>query len=881
MIGNENTLLDPTPVASALINIGANTLTYAPSGDITIGMAPGASNATASAATSRVFVDSGATIDASGLKDVLIPASRNQITISPTTANDLADDPNYKGGFLEGVTVMVDPRLSGVRSDGVAWIGSPLIDAASYYQQVGVSVSELMTKGGSVTFGVSSFTGGTAANAPNVIVKAGAVIDISGGWVTYQAGQVHTTQLIDASGHIVDIGHADPNDTYVGIYQGFVVNHSHWGITEIYANPLRSGSYYQPQYTEGRDAGSLTIKGSAAVFDGTVDAQAFPGPVQIGDAQEGTGTSSIYGDERRVQAAPSQLPAGGFLFVQGQALNVSQLQDNPPVYTGGADIVVQSAADSQQLPASFGYRDTLPASQIGTIRLSGALLSNSGFSQVSLHTSGAVTVDADATVTLNPGGVFDVLAGRKVTIDGSVSAPSGNIALVTFDSRSISTGGSVFSSAPPTVGDFDIVVDGTLSTRGRWVNDFMPGSTGFEGSAWLDGGSITLYAAPRIANIISVTSGATPATSTDLSGSILINPARCLTSPGEGRIDQNGKFDLTARGGNLSLYNETGYFPIGTGVSGGIAGTLDGFRVTGLAYPLEGGGSQPYVPVNPDEINARVAIDPDAIRAQGFGGGGTFTLTTPEFAFSDDANSTASGNVTTLPLSFFSTAGFANYKITSYKTDLIANPFNNGLGGTDAILATQTLTIGNGQALNLTQSVLPNILNASQTAALMNLASGGDIFSVLAPAVPTNAWDQQAVNLTLGGLLELHVAQGGSIVGAAGSSLTVSGLLNEGRIRLPGGSITQQTILPQLYAPSGTLAIHALSDVFSVNPDGTITESAPSLVAGQSNLQLASSGTIYLLGLLDQGTGIELAPGSVTDLSGTSIRDPYAVLGGA
>jgi filamentous hemagglutinin family protein len=911
-IGNLNSRLISQPDSSALIDIGANAFVYAPSGNITIGAGPGATANMGTAATSRVFVDSGAVIDASGLKDVLIPASRNEITILPVTANDLADDPNYQGGFLSGMTVTVDPRLSGVRSDGVAWIGSPLINATSYYQQVGVSAAELMTKGGNVTLGVGSYAGtGAATTAPNVIVKAGAIVDVSGGWVTYQAGQVHTTQLVDASGHIIDIGHADPSDIYIGIYAGFTVNHPHWGIVETYANSIHSGSYYQPQYSEGRDAGSLTVKGSAAAIDGTVYAQAFPGEEQLLNGDAGTGTSTVYGDERAVQAAPSQLPAGGFLFIQAQAQLVSGGVAVPNSYAGGGDILVQSGADyvpqttnldyGQTVQATPGTGDTLgaltiptrdPASQLtpgqlGTIALSDRLLSNSGFSQVSLHTSGAVTVESNANVNLSPGGVFDILAGHRITIDGTVSAPSGNISLVTFDSRLISTGGSVFSTTPTVAGDFDIVVNGTLSVRGRWVNDFGLDSASIEGGAWLDGGSITLYAAPRVSDITSVPSGAAPATSTDLSGSILIDSGSLIDVSGGGRIDQNGKLDLLAHGGNLSLYDETSYFQIAKWENNGLAGSLSGFRINGLVYANALGGDVNYVPVNPDQINARVSIDPGAIKAQGFAGGGTFTLTTPEFAFSDDASSTASANATTLPLSFFSSAGFANYKITSYKTDLIANPFDNGLGGTDAVLATQTLTVGNGQNLALTQSMLPSVLNAAQNVALFNLASGGDLFSVLSPLVPADAWGRKGVNLTFGGLLELHVAQGGSITGDAGSSLTVSGLLNEGTIHLPGGSITQQTILPTLYTQSGVLGIHALSDIFTTNPDGSINENAASIFdANLTNAQLVGANSpnatphpIYLLGILDAGEGIELAPGSVTDLSGTSIRNPYAAVG--
>ncbi len=53
-----------------------------------------------------------------------------------------------------------------------------------------------------------------------------------------------------------------------------------------------------------------------------------------------------------------------------------------------------------------------------------------------------------------------------------------------------------------------------------------------------------------------------------------------------------------------------------------------------------------------------------------------------------------------------------------------------------------------------------------------------------------------------------------------------------------------------------------------------------------TNGQLAGSGQnaatdpIYFVGLLDADQGIVLAPGSVTDLSGTSIRDPYATVNG-
>ncbi|NVO13521.1 MAG: filamentous hemagglutinin family protein [Rhodoplanes sp.] len=883
--------LAPTTVGGpALIDIGANALVYVPSGNVTIGVSAGQYTGLGSPAGSRVFVDTGAVIDVSGLQNVPIPASRNTIDIKVTT-NDLADTSAYRNSFLYGTTVTVDPRLSGVRSDGVAWIGSPLINATSYYQQVGVSAAELMTRGGNVTLGAASFVAGSgaAAMAPNVILKPGAVVNVAGGWVTYQAGVVHTTRLIDASGRIVDIGKADPNATYVGVYDGSAVKHAHWGVTDTFTNLLRPGGTYQAEYTEGRDAGSLALVGSAAAFDGTLLAEAFAGVRQIAAGTKGTGTASVYGDSRAVQAAPSQLPAGGYLLVQAQGIGGAG--------AFGGDIVVVPASDYQANTAGLRYGQVLqvaadgsvtiptrdPASylsaeQMSTIRLSDALLSGSGLAAVSLGTSGNVTVPKRATVSLAAGGVFTVLAGRKITIDGTVSVPSGQIALTTYDSNFGITGGSVFAPSAAQIGDHDIVVDGTLSVAGRWVNDFGADAAGMAGPGWLDGGSITLYAAPRVTQGIA---GAT--TTADLSGSILINHGALLDLSGGGRVDRNGKLNLSAHGGNLSLYAETSWFEIASWVNLGLEGTLSGFRITGQTYSSKSNGIQPFLQINPDTINARVSIDAYAIRAQGFAGGGTFTLTTPEFAFSDDTASTASAKATRLPLSFFSSAGFSSYKITSYKTDLFTNPFNNGLGGTDAILATQTLTVGVGQTLNLVQSVLP-AQTAAQLTALRALGTGGDLFSVLTPGVPADAYDQKPVSLTLGGLLELHVAQGGSVTGAAGASLGISALFNEGTIRLPGGTIVQQTILPPLYTIAGTLGIRALSDAFTINPDGSISEATLSKVAGLTNAQLAGAGSpagqthpIYELGLLDPGEGIRLASGSVTDLSGVSLRNPDAV----
>lgn len=871
---------------SSRIEIDKDAMIYAPSGDVRIGALPGlTSTPDSGTGDSRIFVDSGAIIDVAGLPDILIPASRNSIMISPVKGNELRDDPNYRDSFLNGATVLVDPRLSGVDANGVAWVGSPLIEAKSFAEQVGVKVQELMTSGGNVTLGVQSYTSGTDTTlAPDITVKLGAIIDVSGGWVNYEGGFVRTTQLITKNGQIIDIGSASLDGAYVGINTGFMRRIPRWGVTETWGSWLLQGGRYEGTYTEGRDAGSLTLKGSSIVLDGTLFGDAYSGQRQTGDADKGTSASSVYGDFRPLQGAPSQMPSSGFLFVQALAGESSRTAK----LAGGGDIAVVSAANYHPVDASLGYGESvtidsngnlvvpvrdpnslLPADRQQTISLSADALSSFGLGALSLETSGKVGVAADAAVTLAPGGLFNAVAGRTLTVDGRIDAPAGLIQLQTVNAGQ----GSVFLPDDPQAGSFDIIVNGTLSTRGRWINDYGADADHTQGSAFTDGGSVVLIAAPRQSLFAQTESigGGLPEINTDISGSILLNQSSVVDVSSGGYVNEKGKLQLTARGGNLSLIEETTYFQLAQATEE-TPGGIPGFRVTGFNF-----GSDDLIPVNPDAITAKVTLD-GTVLAAGFGGGGRFTLVTPEFQFGDGTADSG----TEMKLDFFSTSGFGNFNITSYKTDFVANQFDNGLGGTNAVMAMQTLTIGDGETLNLTQSRYAPVLDADQTQALQNLGTGGDLTSVLTAGVPADAWDARAVNLTLGGLIELDVAQGGSIIGAAGSGLTTAKLLNEGNIRIAGGTITQSEALPNLYAQGTTLAVDALTDVFSVNEDGTIHEDDPNKLGLTgpdgilTNAQVAAQFAIYLLGKLGAKDGVVLAAGSITDLSGKAIVNPRA-----
>lgn len=874
---------DGSLISGGSIDISANSLIYAPSANIYIGSPPALSGATVATANTHVFIDSGAVIDASGLKGVQVSGAVHQVTISPVTANDTADTPSQRT-LLDHATVTVDPRLSGVRADGVAWVGSPLIPAEDYAQQIGVSASQLMTKGGNVLIGALNPAAAATTQAPDVIIKPGAVIDISGGWTTYEAGWVRTTQLVSASGQVVNIGDASPDDTYVGVYSGYVWTQPRYGISQAFANPLLTGGHYESAYSEGADAGSLTILSSQPSLQGTIYAGAYTGPLQAQKAAVGTATSSVFGDQRHLQAVGSQLPMGGFLSI----LELT----NTTTLAGGDVEIVNGPTPTTTANLSFGQ--SVPVAARGALILSAQDLNAAGLGQLSIFTSGAFKVDAGADLALAPGGAFTAVTGRAITVDGSITVPSGAIALQTVTSST----GSIFNPAPAVFGDYDVSINGRLSAAGLWTNDFRANGSPPKGDAYIDGGSVAIQVAARVDSLgngdvvktSDTTAGTASKTAVDISGSILVDgPNSLIDVSAGGYVKPNGDLELTAKGGDVSLIDDAFYFPFALEVASGggnfllQSAAISGFRVNGLH-----GGTDPTnkLAVNPSAINARVAIGDGAVRGYGFAGGGTFSLDTPSIAFADGVANSG----TNLPLDFFSKAGFGTYDITSYGTALLPNAFVDGaghsLGGYNAVLKTQVLTVNSGQTLDLTQTGYTQHLSASQTAGLLGLASNGQISSVLAPTIDTDAFDQRPINLNFGGLVEFEVAPGGAVVGAAGAGLTAGQINNQGTIQLPGGTLGQSMVLPGGYAGRDSVANiittvvngASLADIFSIDAGGNIEEGATSKIdPTKTNAQVAAADFVYLTGDLPANVGIQLAPGSVTDLSGAAQVNPFAV----
>lgn len=866
------------------VTFGQNSLLYAPNADVVVGRKAATMADELSVLPSSIDILSGATIDVGGIKDYQLASSVNSLKIAPAKRNELRDTPNYRetatdGSFtLNGSTLYVDPRLSGVRADGTKWIGSPLIEAGSLASQIPATAAQLMTKGGSVTLSVGALTSLTdIATAPRILVAPTARIDITGGWVNYAAGPVLTSKLVTVDGRIVDIGQADPNEQYVSILTGYTSSQPTFAIVDRFTNGVAQANQIEASYDEGRDAGTLVVSAPAIDFAGQISGQAFAGSRQLSGGLLPTATASTGSIKRSVQASPYQLPSGGGVQI-GSFSGGNKAE-------AGADIVV--------------YRGVRTGSE-STVQtlLSDAMLSNAGLSALTLQTSGSVifagagqnlldpaaaTLTGASSLTLAPGGTLRVDAGRAIRVDGAISIASGSVVANTLQlgasgiNIDLTASGSAFTATDDiatryaSLADaprpFDIDVTGTISVAGRFTNDFGVADQ-LQGPAWMAGGSISLAVAPNQFARISATPGGPVTDYADLSGSITIASSALLDVSAGAYVSSLGQVTATARGGNIAFSAPTIFAPIVRSYSD---------------------GSQLYynAPNVPSVERAQVAFDAASLKGFGFSGGGTFALTAPNITFGSD-NAAGSSH---LDLDFLQKTGFGTLSLDTFRSVLQPVLFAAGGAPNEALLATTVFRIKSGETLDLTQSLLTNRFSTAQLAALRGLASGSRLDSVLTPAVPQTEWDRVAGNLVLSGLTELDVEAGGQIIGAAGASITAPKIFNDGSIVLHGGSLNQKQQLPLFLTKAFAIGIGGssattLEAAFGARTDSGAFDADAANAAGLTydilgqkfaftNRQLAATGGVYYLGTLNADEAVVLTGRSVTDLSGTTILNPF------
>ncbi|WP_287854667.1 filamentous hemagglutinin N-terminal domain-containing protein, partial [Burkholderia sp.] len=785
----------------------------------------------------RIYVDDGATIDVSGLANVLAPISQTLVTVDRIGQNELADSPLLRNSFLFGLKgVVVDSTLSGTRSDGVQWVGSPILNLSGYVNLIPRTVDQLLTNGGTITL-----------SGNEVMTATGSSMNLNGGYVHYNGGIVNTTRLVDANGAIVPIGQASPYDRYVGIAGQFVESHPRWGVTKSWFNPLQTGGTYQSDYIVGGNAGTLDLFASQAlVLDGDISAQAFGGAKQMqGNSLPSGGTFNFGADPKLAGTALAGMTWNSAAFTTSPPLGalsgLTILQDNAPqlgaLMPGFSIDTPLDKSTSQALSASDP--NNLQATRVVPV----ATLNNGGFANLNVtedkNAGKGIVVAQGTQLNLQPGGSISLnspAAGADVNVAGRLSAPSGSI--------SITSGGNVV-----------VGPQGVISAAGQWVNNDVqaaPGTTPGN-SQFINGGSISL----------SATQGTIFANgnAVDATGSILLQPGSVLDVSGGGEMLANGQLLMqngvpAGRGGNVALQ----------------------------AYAIPAGGAQ-FGHTNDGGANLPVA-QPTAgtiamggtILSDGFSGGGTMTLGALGFRIGGDRGAAAPWDVY-LPENFFAQQGFGKYVLNAYYDATIAPGATVALTQTnllpDALALQQT-----GTGANLSTGGLTTVgqLDAYHRQPTSLVLTGGNAVSWLTAAndgtVPSYPGVTGAVTLSSGA--SINADAGAAIVLASPKQVTVLG-----SVVAPGGSIvlsadTGTTAQPgqfNVFTPSSSRSVWLGSDAtldvsgaVLANPLATPVKIGGTTVVPNTG-KVLSGGAVTLSS--DAGYVVTQA-GSKIDVSGTS-----------
>lgn len=417
------------------VYMGRDSEIVAPGGQVTVRAHNDPTNIAQTVdATAQFIMDDHAVIDVSGTTNTVVSADRNTLEFF-ITSNELKDAARQKSGSLLRKTVKVDIRK-----------GTSLFDWTQGLENVEKSASERNARGGTIDI-----------KAGAVELGSDSLLDVSGGYVTYEAGLVESSKLL--GNKVIDIADADLDTPYTGVSLGSVVAvvDPKWGVRQSYRPGTSTTSqYYRSSYKHGDDAGSLRILAGQQLFDPSAE---FNASITTGPYQRTAVTA----------------PAGGVLAFDAGVL--------------ASDFYIHNALDD--FGATWATNE---------VRLLADQLQSSGANKVLLNTSGVVNLGTQADPLYMTMGM-----GQSDTV-GSIANTYSDLASSDFvvsaggiqqygvlrtPSASISFSQVDIQANNGRAGDGVLNIEGTIDTSGNWVNDVL--ATAMPVSARrTEGGSVAL-----------------------------------------------------------------------------------------------------------------------------------------------------------------------------------------------------------------------------------------------------------------------------------------------------------------------------------------------------------------------------------------------------
>jgi filamentous hemagglutinin family protein len=398
-VTNVGTVIDVTPVKQIEL-LGS---IEAPTGRITL------------SAGERAYLETGSRIDVSGV-DVALPQPLIDVKLNSV---ELRDAYGQKDGVLQGEritttttagssigdvsqAILTRDRSALERSIGGAWRKTIQTDSQ------GNLVTAWVQQNGAINI---------SAAKGDIIVKQGAILDFSGGEITYAGGPVATTKLLSGT-KIYDISTAPLNIRYDQVLGNYVKTYDRFGIRESSAGIYYGGAapVQTPanSYTRGGDAGTLTLSAPVIVLDGQLIGGVKRGLYQNTWTLPGTlGSGQEYLDALVLsQARGLEAPRAGTLSI------------GDPVSLIGTTAAILVRSDTQ--PSLLDAASPLQTGRV--TELSARVLNDAGLGTLNLNADLTIATATDARLRLQPGGSFSAQA-RRIEHEGDITVRGGSINL--------------------------------------------------------------------------------------------------------------------------------------------------------------------------------------------------------------------------------------------------------------------------------------------------------------------------------------------------------------------------------------------------------------------------------------------------------------------
>ncbi|WP_447725922.1 filamentous haemagglutinin family protein [Sphingomonas koreensis] len=424
-------------------------------------------------ARTKAFVGEGAVLDVSGVRGVAMDMESNtlKVNVQPYEMRDSAVNREVEG--LKHNDVWIDirdlillPSGTGGHNGDRYYTPGGLLEVGGHLSNVAHSIGEWASVGGNITFqsGVGAVNV-RPADAGQVVIQKGAILDISGGSLDYASGIVRSTLFMGSDGKLYASGQAPAGVKMMSIGAAFMRRHERWGegYTEFFSTPFSRTQMtrWEDGYTVGRDAGTISLSVPTVLMEGTILADVVVGERQTQARPDLPITVDALGRLQNTTATridgyklPQNVtPLSGGLYV-GNRLEATV--SNSGFQPFGSDVTISNGTN---VTTGMTAGTAIAPELLNNVQLSAETINQAGLG--ALRVSGKnLLVDADLAVA-NGGSI--ALRAENTQIAGNVTARSGTISIEGMVANCTNVCESI--ATPIDVAD-GVKIDAT----GLWVN---------------------------------------------------------------------------------------------------------------------------------------------------------------------------------------------------------------------------------------------------------------------------------------------------------------------------------------------------------------------------------------------------------------------------